>query len=136
MLTFNNNYYSALMHKVQMCFASCYYQNYCQMKTVNIQKKRLAFNVKEIALGNGSRVQFTSKRVANKFITDTNRFLTKCLVVLNNGYIDLFREYRLLWFVGSNTNQGNQTQYWKTEQDIKRALQAADDLFSKFNSTS
>lgn len=103
------------------------------MKTINITKKRAVENLYSFQLGNGERISFTSKRIANKFIADTNRFLTKCLVVLNTTYIELFREYRLMWFVTSNTNQGSKVYYGSVEQDIKRSLQAADDIFTKFN---
>lgn len=103
------------------------------MKTINIKKKRGVSSPLDVALGNGKRLHFTSKRTANKFIADTNRYLTKCLVVLNLTYVDLFREYRLLWFVGTNTNNGNTTNYRNLEQTIKANLQTADFMFDKFN---
>ncbi|MEO5681468.1 MAG: hypothetical protein ABIQ88_02440 [Chitinophagaceae bacterium] len=103
------------------------------MKTINITKKRGNNSPLDFALGNGKRLQFTSKRLANKFIADTNRYLTKCLVVLNLTYMDVFREYRLLWFVGSNSNNGNTTNYRNIEQSIKSNLQTADFMFDKFN---
>lgn len=105
------------------------------MKNINITKKRAVQNLREVSLGNGRRIQFKSTRVAAKFIADTNRYLTKCLVILNETYIDVFAEYRRLWFVTSNTNQGTRTNYRATETDIKKALDAADFIFNKFNTT-
>ena len=103
------------------------------MKTINITKRRHDFNKMEFTLGNGKRIQFTSKRIAGKFIADTNRYLTKCLTILNLTYIEVFREYRLFWFISSNTNSGNRTNYTDRDQKIKAALQTADFMFDKFN---
>jgi hypothetical protein len=105
------------------------------MKTINITKKRTVQNLREVSLGNGRRIQFKSARVAAKFIADTNRYLTKCLVILNETYIDVFSEYRRIWFVTSNTNAGTRTNYREKEVSIKKALEAADFIFNKFNAT-
>lgn len=105
------------------------------MKTINIQKRRSVQNPFEICMGNGKRVKFTSKRNSKQFIAETNRFLTKCLVVLNQTYIDSFREYRLIWFVTTNTGKGKQTAYFATERKIKGSLDAAEMMFNKFGGT-
>jgi hypothetical protein len=105
------------------------------MKTINITKRRAVQNNREVCLGNGQRIQFKSARVAAKFIADTNKFLTTCLVILNETYIDVFAEYRRMWFVTSNTNAGTRTNYFNIEADIKKALSGADFVFQKFNST-
>lgn len=105
------------------------------MKTINIEgrrKKQISF---EVCLGNGLRKQFTSQRNLKQFVADTNRYLTKCLVVLNHTYIDALREYRLVWFVTANTNSGTKTYYRETEERIKGNLQAAEFCFDKFNAT-
>lgn len=106
-----------------------------RMKQVNITAKRTAKDCKEINLGNGLRKLFTSKRQANQFIADTNRFLTKMLVVLNTVYVDAFREYRAIWFVASNNKTGTRTNYMDEQTKIKSMLQAADTMFDKFNSS-
>lgn len=72
----------------------------------NIKKKRIEQNTKVLMLGNGKRIVFKSKRIANAYIADTNRFLTKCLVTLNVAYADLFREYRIVWFTVTNFGCG------------------------------
>lgn len=105
------------------------------MKTINITKRRLVQSRREVCLGNGRRIQFKSNRVADRFIAETNRFLTKCLVILNESYIDLFAEYRRVWFVTSNTNAGTRTNYRDTETTIKKAMDSADFIFNKFNAT-
>lgn len=89
----------------------------------------------EVCIGNGARLTFTSKRNLNQFIAETNRYLTKCMVILNHTYIDAFREYRLLWFVTANTNSGTKTFYRDIEERIKGNLQAAEFIFQKFNAT-
>lgn len=76
------------------------------MNSINIKKKRIEQNMKVIMLGNGKRIVFKSKRVANAYIADTNRFLTKCLVTLNLAYADLFWEYRIVWFTVTNFGCG------------------------------
>ena len=106
------------------------------MKTINIKKKRISDSPKNVSLGNGKRLQFTSKRTAEKFIADTNRYLTKTLIILNMAYADIFREYRILWLVGANTNSGNTTNYGEIEKKIRDHLHTADFLFDKFNHTS
>lgn len=105
------------------------------MKTINITKRRTAQNPREVCIGNGRRIQFKSARIAAHFIADTNRFLTKCLVTLNESYITLFAEYRRVWFVTTNTNAGTRTNYRDTETSIKKALDSADFVFQKFNAT-
>jgi transcriptional regulator with XRE-family HTH domain len=92
-------------------------------------------NLRDVCLGNGRRIQFKSARVAAKFIADTNRYLTKCLVILNETYIDVFAEYRRVWFVTANTNTGTRTNYRDKETAIKKALESADFMFNKFNAT-
>lgn len=105
------------------------------MKQINITKRVGKKPVPEYSLGNGKRLQFSSKRTANKFLADTNRYLTKSLVLLNLTYISLFEQYRLLWLVGTNTNSGKRTNYTDLEQKIKSHLSTADFMFDKFNSS-
>jgi len=52
-----------------------------------------------ILLGNEIKVSFSSEKKAKKFIADTNRFLNLQLQELNQVYIQLFAEYRRLWFI-------------------------------------
>lgn len=89
----------------------------------------------EVCMGNGARLTFTSKRTLKQFVAETNRYLTKSMVVLNHTYIDAFREYRLLWFVTANTNTGNKTFYRDVEEKIKGELSAVDFCLQKFNAT-
>lgn len=103
------------------------------MKTINIQHRHKKQKTIEICLGNGSRLLFTSKRNANAYLAETNRFLTKCLVVLNATYSSLFAEYRDFWLVSSNTNGGTRTNYNNICNKVKSNLDAAGDIFDKFN---
>lgn len=76
------------------------------MNSINIKKKRIEQNTKVLMLGNGKRIVFKSKRFANAYITDTNRFITECLVTLNVTYADLFQEYRIVRFTITNFDYG------------------------------
>lgn len=105
------------------------------MKTINIQKKKATQVSKEVCLGNGQRIVFTSKRQAGYFIADTNRFLTKCLVILNETYCNVFLQFRAMWLVTTNYNAGNRTNYFDQQQKIKQSLNAASDMMDKFNFT-
>ena len=86
-------------------------------------------------MGNGKRIVIKSKRNSSRFFAETNRFLTKCLVVLNAAYIDLLREYRLIWLITTNTNRGKKTYYLDLQQKVKSNLDAVDFVFEKFNAT-
>lgn len=57
------------------------------MKNINIQSRSTKQITNVIALGSGKRISFTSKREAIAFVGATNRFLTNCLVILNETYI-------------------------------------------------
>jgi hypothetical protein len=102
------------------------------MKTINIAKRRSDKSPREMYLGNGKRLHFTNKREAAHFIAETNRYLTKVLVALNDTYIQVFAEYRRMWFITSNTNAGTRTNYLARENDVRKALDGADFCFQKF----
>jgi len=102
------------------------------MKTILIQKRRSAQNPFEVCMGNGQRITFTSKRNARQFMAETNRFLTKALITLNQTYIDSLREYRLIWFVTANSHKGTRTNYWDVERKIKDQLDSCEMCFNKF----
>lgn len=102
------------------------------MKTILIQKRRSAQNPFDVCMGNGQRITFTSKRNARQFMAETNRFLTKALITLNQTYIDSLREYRLIWFVSANCHKGTKTNYWAIERKIKDQLDSCEMVFQKF----
>lgn len=105
------------------------------MKTINIAAKSPQKKTLEFVLGNGQRKTFTSQRDANAFRAQTNRYLTRCLVILNETYIDLFREYRLMWFISANTSGGTHTNYLSIQYSIRASLSGAESVFDKFNAT-
>lgn len=105
------------------------------MNSINIKKKRTEQNIKVLVLGNGKRIVFKSKRVANAYIADTNRFLTKCLVTLNVAYADLFREYRIVWFTVTNFGCGPASNVKNEMQRVRDHLHAADQVLEKFAAT-
>lgn len=59
-----------------------------------------------VALGNGVRKQFTSRKLALAFLADTNRFLNLKLHEANLFYGEVFTEYRNNWFYfGENADR-------------------------------
>lgn len=105
------------------------------MKNINITKKTARQIKKEVCLGNGNTISFNSKRQAGYFIAETNRFLTKCLVILNETFIAAMREYRLFWLVSSNANNGTTTDYTGRQHLIRGNLQHAENMMDKFSKT-
>lgn len=103
------------------------------MNNIKIQKKFSVQNPVEFCLGNGKRYQFSSKRQSAAFLARTNRYLTKCLVICNETYIELHAQYRRFWLVMANASGGTKTNYSLMASKMKANLQAAEELFEKFN---
>ena len=57
-----------------------------------------------VALGNKVRVSFTNRKNALAFIAQTNRFLNEKTFELNKIYVDIFSEYRRIWFYFDSKN--------------------------------
>jgi hypothetical protein len=102
------------------------------MKTVLIQKRRSANNPFDIVLGNGSRLNFSSKRALNQFMAETNRFLTQAIVNINMILIESYREYRIMWFVATNVHKGTKTNYERIAADISENLKSCEMMLYKF----
>lgn len=51
-----------------------------------------------VFLGNETRYYFTSFKAAKQFLAETNRFLNAQFHEINYIYINLFMEYRNIWF--------------------------------------
>ncbi len=49
-------------------------------------------------LGNGSKHRFSNRKHAEAFLARTNRFLNERVFELNRLYVEVFAEYRRLWF--------------------------------------
>lgn len=103
------------------------------MKVIDIRKRGAKQFSKEICLGNGFRKTFPSKRDAGYFVAATNRFLTECLVIINETYKEAHAQYRTAWFYMANTKKGTKTNYMQTQSSIKSMLQSADEMLDKFN---
>lgn len=103
------------------------------MKTIDIRKKTSKQITKDICLGNGLRKSFASKRDAGYFIAATNRFLTECLVIINETYSDAMQQYRTAWFYMTNTKNGTRTNYLDVQAKVKSMLASAETMLDKFN---
>ena len=53
-------------------------------------------------LGNGTKHRFTNRKHAEAFLAQTNRFLNERVFELNRLYVEIFAEYRRLWFYFDN----------------------------------
>lgn len=106
------------------------------MKNITIVKPNRKQFTKEICLGNGCKKQFNSKRAAGYFVADTNRFLTKALVIINDILANTYFEYRQLWFVTTNGHHGTRVNQIGQEQAIKGLLQSAEFMMDKFSFSS
>lgn len=63
-----------------------------------------------VYLGNGCEKKFRSKKDAEKFLADTNRFLTGHIMLLNDDLVTLFAEWRRAWpyFQGRSETKNRQ----------------------------
>jgi len=105
------------------------------MKTVHLKTIIQRGKSHEVFLGNGTRNAFANKKEAKKFLADTNRFLTKKLIDLNEIYYRAFVEYRQIWFLLYNVKQGKKTNYREDEKTIKAGLDAVEHFFDKIASS-
>jgi len=74
-----------------------------------------------VYLGNEIRASFSSEKKVKKFLAETNRFLNAQMQELNQVYIQLFAEYRQLWFVID----------LDFEKNIEESLREISKLFNK-----
>lgn len=103
------------------------------MKNISITKSGQKQITKEVCMGNGRRKQFTANASPGYFVINTNRFLTKCLVSINNVLTDSYREYREIWFVTTNAHHGNRINEIGRQQKIIGFLHAAEEILDKFS---
>lgn len=74
-----------------------------------------------VYLGNSRFVYFKSEKTCQAFLADTNRFLNNSLQILNQLYIQIFGEYREIWFLGDVHDI--------SLNDVAGDLKAVDDAF-------
>ncbi len=104
------------------------------MKHIDINGRQKRPISREIALGNGVRIIFNSKRDAIYFVSETNRFLTECLVIINDTYTSAFMQYRNMWLISSNTKNGTKTHYFDVQKRIRSTFDIVEQLLNKFYS--
>jgi hypothetical protein len=69
------------------------------MKTIALKSFLKTGNTYEIGLGNGTIHHFTNAKAANKFLSDTNKFLNDQLFTLNQIVIEIYPHIRTLWML-------------------------------------
>lgn len=81
--------------------------------------------------GNRVGVRFASKRNIREFLADTNRFLNRVIIELNELYITLFAEYRRIWLTLMNFKSGNITNLAQEEREMQKNINDIADQFSR-----
>lgn len=98
------------------------------MKSIFVQNIQETGKYYSVALGDGTRHEFTNLKKAKAFQVKTNNFLTAELHKLNSIYSDLFTIYRNLWgyfYHSKNTTISNN---FLTEQQIKESFNSIDSM--------
>jgi hypothetical protein len=72
-----------------------------------------------IILGNGYKFEFTQKRKADKFIADTNKFLTDKMHLLNELHSELYSVYRRFWGYFFHNRESYSYKTYREENEIK-----------------
>lgn len=91
----------------------------------NIQKTEKHYSV---ALGDGTRHEFTNLKAARAFQVKTNNFLTTQLHNFNQVYIELFTSYRNCWGYFYNSKNTTISNNYFNETKIKEALSSIDSM--------
>jgi len=89
----------------------------------------------EIWFGNRICVGFHSKRHLRAFLADTNKFLTKILVELNDLFSTTFREYREIWLTCMNYKNGKLVNLSQAENKMQRNVVAILEIFDQVGNT-
>jgi len=85
--------------------------------------------------GNSVCVRFASKRHIREFLAETNRFLTRSMVELNELYITIFSEYRRIWFTLMNFKNGINVNYSADERELSKIINDIADQFNRAGNT-
>ena len=72
-----------------------------------------------IVLGNGYKFEFTQKKKADKFIVDTNKFLTDKMYLLNELHSELYTVYRRFWGYFFHNKENYSYKIFREENEIK-----------------
>ncbi len=89
------------------------------MKKIKLKKPQKIDSYYVVALGNRKKIKFTNVLKANRFISDTNRFLTAVLEQLNIVMIDVFKEYRMNWYYFDTNREGSKSVRKTENNDIR-----------------
>nr|WP_319509384.1 hypothetical protein [uncultured Draconibacterium sp.] len=84
-----------------------------------------------VKLGNKRKIEFTNVLKCQRFVGETNKFLTEVLINMNLIYGDVLREYREAWIYFDTQRQGKARKI----QVNRMILQLIDDTNSQFEYT-
>lgn len=85
--------------------------------------------------GNRICCRFASKRNVREFLAETNRFLNRTMVELNELYIVIFTEYRRIWFTLMNFKNGVNVNLSQQERDMQKIIGDIADQFNRAGNT-
>jgi hypothetical protein len=79
-----------------------------------------------IVLGNGYKFEFTQKKKADKFIVDTNKFLTDKMYLLNELHSELYTVYRRFWGYFFHNKENYSYKIFRDENEIKECFRVSE----------
>jgi len=88
-----------------------------------------------VVFGNRIIVRFASKRHTREFLAETNRFLTRSMVELNELYITVFTEYRHIWFTLMNVKNGVPVNLASDEREMQKIINDVADQLNRAGNT-
>lgn len=109
------------------------------MKTFNLTRVTLHDRKYHVFLTWGKSFEFSRKKTASVFLSDTNRFLTGFLVELNDCYCEMSVRYRKNWLLFFHNKRSHSFDNYQDERACDSSLEAVKSLlsiaFERHNST-
>lgn len=85
-----------------------------------------------VSLGNGSLHTFPSKRKAQDYLNQTNKFLSTQLFEVHGIYMALWQEYQRVWFYfGFGTEKGKWTLHHLSKQRCEESLKSCEECIEQ-----
>jgi len=79
-----------------------------------------------IILGNGYKFEFINQRKAEKFMVDTNKFLTDKMYLVNELHSELYTTYRRFWGYFFHNKENYSYKIYRDENEIKDCFRVSE----------
>lgn len=96
-----------------------------------IDRQKAGKNKYLLSIGNGYVGYFPSKRKANEFASQTNRFLERQVMALNNQYAIAFVAYRKIWPMLENNRHDKKLPLGSIQSDLRQGFKTIDFYFDR-----